>query len=95
MPSNDIAANDSPDLPDTPDAHGQAALLLVESLLHGLCENATLTHAQAADIAERALDVQTEHVEAGGGAGKMRRAQALLSNIASSLNIDRDNDPAS
>jgi len=94
MPSNDNDANGSSNLPDPPDAHGQAALLLVESLIHGLSENGTLANAQAADIAERALDVQRDLVEAAEGAGAMQRAHSLLSNIVASLNIDRDNDPA-
>ena len=33
-----------------PDAHGQAALLLTESLLHMLVENGELTNAQAVDV---------------------------------------------
>jgi len=86
---NDPNAHPSPVF--QPDAHGHAALLLVESLIHGLCENATLTITQAAEIAERALDVQLEYAEAAnsGATDAMHRAQLLLKDITASLSIDR------
>jgi len=93
MSTNDNDPNDRPTpVPDV-DAHGHAALLLVESLIHGLCENATLTSAQAAEIAERALEVQLEYAEATRNTlSSMHRAQLLLRDIAASLNIDRPDD---
>lgn len=73
------------------DAHGQAALLLVESLIHGLCENSTLSNDEAIEIAERAVDVQFEQAEAADGAGApMWRSHTLLSSIATSLRADGD-----
>jgi hypothetical protein len=76
-------------MPAGPDAHGQAALLLTESLIHGLCENATLSADQAVEIVERALDVQLERAEAADGAGApMWRSHALLASIAASLRTD-------
>lgn len=93
MPTNDNELTEQSIISASPDAHGKAALLLVESLLHGLCESATLTTAQAAEIAERALDVQLDQGEAVSDAGPMLRAHALLENIAASLNVDRPQDP--
>ena len=77
------------------DSHGQAALLLVESLIHGLCENSTLSNDQAVEIAERAVDVQSDLAEAADGAGApLWRSHALLSAILASLRIDSYDPPA-
>jgi len=46
-----------------PDAHGQAALLLVESLIHGLIARSSLTRAEAIDIIDIAADVKIEYAE--------------------------------
>lgn len=75
------------------DSHGQAALLLVESLIHALCENATLTTREAVVVAERAVEVQFDRAEAADGAGMgagapLWRSHALLSAIAASLRTD-------
>lgn len=77
-----------------PEAHGRAALLLVESLIHGLCEDSTLTAGRAVEIAERAVDVEADHAEAADGAGApMWRSHALLSVIAGSFRADTDKGP--
>ena len=98
MPIND---ND-PAIPQakapSSDAHGIAALMLVESLIHGLCENSTLSSEQAVEIAETAIEVQHEKAEADAtdGQGEPRRdssqwqAHALLSSIGASLQMDAD-----
>jgi hypothetical protein len=72
------------------DPHGQAALLLIESLIHGLCDNSVLDVPQAVAIVERAVDVQRDYVHAASQrtANSMLRAQALLEAIAASLNTD-------
>lgn len=71
------------------DSHGHAALLLVESLIHGLCENSTLSADQAFEIADRAVSVQLDHAEAEAGApAPMWKSHALLSRIANSLSAD-------
>ena len=79
------------------DAYGTAALLLVESLIHGLCETSTLSAAQAIDIAERAASVQSDQAEAADGEGaSLWRSHALLLAITASLRTDdRDGHPAS
>ena len=72
-----------------PDPHGHAALLLVESLIHELCETAALTTAQAVEIADRAVNVQRDQAEAADGAGApLWRSHTLLTAIAASLRID-------
>lgn len=71
------------------EVHGPAALLLVESLIHQLCENATITTNQAIEVTERAASVQGERAEAADGAGaQLWRSHALLAAIAASLKID-------
>lgn len=73
-----------------PDPHGQAALLLVESLIHGLCDKSALDVPEAIAIVERAVDIQREHVDDASGAtvSTMLRAQILLETIAASLKAD-------
>lgn len=81
-----------------PGAYGHAALLLVESLIHTLCDKAALSVDESVEIVQRAIDVQFEHAEAeaaDGAAGPMWQAHALLSSIAVSLKIDDDDAPAS
>lgn len=76
------------------DAHGQAALLLVESLIHGLCQNATLNVTDAIDIAERAVSVQFDKAEAAEHRQtSMWDSHALLMSIAASLRTDSPNRP--
>lgn len=89
MSSND---NDSARMPvsEQSDSHGHAALLLVESLIHGLCENETLSVSEAVAITERAADVQGESAEAADGASaSLWRAHAQLRSIKESLSIDQ------
>ena len=74
-----------------PDAHGQAALLLVESLLHTLLERAVLTNADAIGVVECAASVKQEVAEAiGESVGTMQASLDLLSRIARSLRADSD-----
>lgn len=80
--------------PPMPDAHGQAALLLTESLIHGLIERSILSTSEAIDIVESADSVQVEVAETADGHGApMWRSHALLSAIAESLKIDRGAGP--
>lgn len=90
MPTNDNDASRR-DALEPPESHGRAALLLVESLIHGLCENGTLTMAEAIAIAERAAEVQSEQAEEADGAGApMWRSHAMLASIVASLKTDGD-----
>lgn len=60
--SND---NQAPDYPASRDAHGRAALLLTESLIHGLIKNAVLDNAEAIEIIDVAASVLRELSEEG------------------------------
>lgn len=72
-----------------PDPHGQAALLLVESLMHGLCEKQALSADEAIAIAERAADVQAAKAEEADGASvPLWQSHGLLIEILASLRTD-------
>ncbi len=72
-----------------PDAHGQAALLLTESLLHMLVESRGLTNAQAVDVVHTAAVVKVEVAEAAGESkSRMRESLALLSRMEDSFQAD-------
>ena len=80
-------------VPPVPDAHGAAALLLIESLIHSLCEHAVLNTNQAVEIVERAVDVQYDLAIAADEAGEPHwHSHTLLQSIAASLGIDADDD---
>lgn len=77
------------DTPSDGDAHGRAALLLVESLIHGLTERAVLTVREAVEIMEVAVAAQEEIAEdAPRPSSSMFRATALLRSLAASLQPD-------
>lgn len=89
MFTNDNHSKMRIEAPPNVDPHGQAALLLVESLIHGLCENEILDAHQAIDIAERAGEVQFDQAEAADGdAASMWRSHQLLTAITDSLKVD-------
>ncbi|GGE97833.1 hypothetical protein [Sphingomonas prati] len=76
------------------DPYGQAALLLVESLIHGLCENSTLSSDQAVEIVQRALEMQLARANEADGTGvPMPRSHALLLAILASFRTDQENKP--
>jgi hypothetical protein len=78
-----------------PDAHGQAALLLTESLIHILVENRALTSAQAVDVVHTAAVVKAEVAKAAGeSTSRMLESLALLSHIEDSLQADEPIGPA-
>ncbi len=75
-------------------AHGRAALALVESLIHGLCEAGALTTQQSLEIVERAMDVQFDHAtETDGVTTDLWKSHTILSLIAQSIRIDVENAP--
>lgn len=77
--------------PTVPDAHGQAALLLTESLIHGLLARSIISIEDAIEIVETADEVQVQVAEAADGAGApMWQSHALLFAIAESLKYDVD-----
>ena len=73
-----------------PDAHGQAALLLVEAMLHALVEAKVFTARDARSIVETAVDVKIDVAEAAGEATlTLERSLQLLRTIAFSLREER------
>ena len=76
------------DLP-VPDAQGQAAMLLVESLIHGLIARSVITVADAVEIINVAVEVRTEvGTELGDTPATLARSLAMLSALGDSLSRD-------
>ena len=72
-----------------PDAHGQAALLLAESILHALVENNVLTTARAVDVVATASEVKAEIATvAGESSARMNASLDLLAAIERSFAVD-------
>jgi hypothetical protein len=72
-----------------PDAHGQAALLLVESLIHDLVARSVLSVDEAVEIVEVAAEVKAEvAADLGDSPATMRHSLALLEAIGRSLKGD-------
>ena len=73
-----------------PDAHGQAALLLAESLLHALVATATLTNADAIEVLSTAVAVKREvATEAGESKARMNQSLDLLARMRASFVSDQ------
>ena len=82
----DETSVDPKDAVREPDAHGQAAMLLVESLIHGLIARSVLSAKDAIEIVEIAADIKTEvAAELGDSPATMRHSLALLAAISHSL----------
>lgn len=77
-----------------PDAHGQASLLLVESLLHGMLEKGLLTIDEAVGIATAACEVKEEialqDIESKDTA---QHSLNLIARITASLKLDQCEQP--
>jgi hypothetical protein len=79
----------TPPLDLEPDAQGQAALLLTESLIHTLVDKRILTAADAVSTVESAAEVKVEVADdAGESKGRMRESLAFLSKMAGSFGVD-------
>jgi hypothetical protein len=92
MPSL-VPVDDGSELPAVrePDAHGQAALLLTESLIHTLVENSAITNDQAIEVIRTAAEVKVEVATAAHESnGRMQESLALLSKMASSFESDQN-----
>ncbi len=70
----------------TADAHGRAALLLVESLIHGLVNRSILPLADAIEIVDIAAEIELELGRSGPIASN--EPHSLLAPIATSLRFD-------
>lgn len=72
-----------------PDAHGQAAMLLVESLIHGLVGRSVLSAADAVEIVEVAAEVKADMaIDIGETPEALRRSLNLLTAVSDSLRHD-------
>lgn len=72
-----------------PDAHGQAAMLLVESLIHALVAQNVITVEEAIEIVDVAADVKREvAADLGDSPATMRKSLSILSSINASLRQD-------
>lgn len=72
-----------------PDAHGQAAMLLVESLIHGLVAQSVIRVEDAIDVVTVAIDVKREiAADLGDSKDTMDKSLGLLSAIRGSLSTD-------
>lgn len=72
-----------------PDAHGQAALLLVESLIHGLVARDVLSVSDAVEVVEIATEVKTQiAADLGDSPATLRKSLAILQSISTSLKSD-------
>lgn len=72
-----------------PDAHGQAALLLIESLIHTLVDARLIDTQTAAATVRSAAEVKVEVAEAAGESAKrMNESLALLQAIETSFEAD-------
>ena len=80
-------SNDNSVLPPRePDAHGQAAMLLVESLIHGLVERNVLTVGDAIEIVDVATEVKSEiGPELGDTSENLQKSITMLRAISTSL----------
>ena len=69
-----------------PDAHGHAALLLVESLLHGLIEQSVFSVDKAVELIDIAVEVKSDiGAEVGDTPQTLQRSLTLLGEISTSL----------
>ena len=72
-----------------PDAHGQAALLLAESILHTLVDTAVLSNAMAIVTVTAAADVKREVATAAGeSTARMQESLDLLMRMTASFETD-------
>lgn len=68
------------------DAHGQAALMLAESMLHALMENGTFTIKEAVSVVATAQEIKVEFAEAAHESrARMQASLDLLTAIGGSL----------
>jgi hypothetical protein len=87
--TNDTSTADSAFSQDSdpqPDAQGQAALLLLESLIHSLLDNGALTKAQALEAIESAMQVKEESAEEKKEPARtLRKSLGLMNNMKQSI----------
>jgi hypothetical protein len=86
----DILRGTAPATTFEPDAHGQAALLLTESLLHMLVERSVLTNTEAVEVVQTSAEVKVEVATAAGESSKrMNESLTLLIKMRRSFESDQ------
>lgn len=86
---NDNDADPAADRTAEPDAHGHAAMLLVESLIHGLIDRSVISVADAVEIVEVATEVKSEiAIDIGESPAVLQRSLNMLTAISDSLKHD-------
>lgn len=89
MPTNDNDIYPKAARGPEPDAHGQAAMLLAESLIFGLIERSIISVEDAVGIVEAAAEVKVDIAsDIGESPETMQRSLNLLSAIRDSLRLD-------
>lgn len=74
-----------------PDAHGQAALILAECILHALVDIKAMTARQALDVVQSAEEIKTEIAALSGESEtRMHESLELLKRIGMSFGVDAD-----
>lgn len=87
--SNDNSEAGRPAVVAVVDGQAEAALLLVESLLHGLIERSVISVGDAMDITETAAAAKTEiAADRGDGPARIRGTLTILGSINTSLRSD-------
>lgn len=72
-----------------PDPHGQAAMLLVESLIHGLIARSVISVVDAVEIVDTASEVKEEVAASlGDSPATLQKSLTLLGAISRSLRVD-------
>ena len=72
-----------------PDAHGQAAMLLVESLIHGLIARSVISVAEAVEIVDVAAEVKADiGADLGDSPATLHKSLTMLEAISISLKHD-------
>ena len=87
MPDSNVNGDHKPFASIMKDAHGTAALLLAESLLHGLVKSSALSLDEAIDIVDIAAEVERE-LDATGVGPPFGDFRSLLDPIANGLRLD-------
>lgn len=74
-----------------PDPHGQAAMLLVESLIHALVENKVISLELAIEVVDLATEVKEAIADnLGDSPEALAKSLGLLNGLSRSLQIDRE-----
>ena len=88
--SNHVKSSTASQVIVEPDAHGQAALLLTESLIHMLVERGALTNTEAIEVVQTAAEVKVEVASAAGESCKrMKESLTLLAKMQCSFESDQ------